>query len=361
MSIQQYLSTYRVERRQSVNIWWRVLYVFLAILAALIVTALLMKLAGAQVSDGLTALFNGGFGSFRALTETLVRSSPYILTGLAVAISFRGKVWNIGAEGQLIVGALGAYWASITFTSLPPALMIIVVLLFAVIGGMLCGFIPAYLRVKLKVDEIIVTLMMNYIVLYLLSFMVSGPWKDPDSGYQMSPFVIEAARLPILIEGTRLHIGFLVALIIAPIVYLIVFKTPFGYELRAIGLNRKASTFRGVNLSKITFVTMLISAGIAGLAGAGELLGLQHRLRMEMFRGDGYTGIIVAILAGLHPLGVIPVAIFFGGLSNGATRMQVLTGVPTALISAVEAIMMLFLLIAQVFSNYEIKRVRDGQ
>ena len=361
MSIQQYLSSFRIERRQSISVWWKATYFFLAIVSALIVTALLMLLAGANIWEGLAALFGGGFGSYRSLTEALVRATPLILTGLAVAISFRGKVWNIGAEGQLIVGALGAYWASITFSFLPPALLFVVVLLFAFIGGMICGFIPAYLRTKLKVDEIIVTIMMNYIILYLLSFLVSGPWKDPESGYQMSPFIPEAAQFPILLTDTRLHIGFLIAVIIAPIIFFLVYKTPFGYELRAIGLNRTASLFRGINISRVTFITMVLSAGIAGLAGAGELMGMQHRLRMEMFRGDGYTGIIVAILAGLHPLGVLPVAIFFGGLSNGATRMQVLTGVPTALISAVEAIMMLFLLIAQVFSNYEIKRVRDGK
>jgi len=361
MISRNFLQSIKFERKPYVKPLWKVLYFSLALVAALLVTVLLMKMAGADPVEGFMALISGGFGGGDELIETLVRSTPLILTSLAVAISFRGKVYNIGAEGQLLIGALAAYWASVNFSWLSTVILVPVTIIIAFLGGALCGFIPAFLRAKFQTDEIIVTIMLNYIVTYLLSILVSGPWQDPNSSYQMSPFVPEAAWFPLIIHDSRLHIGFLVALFVGGLLYVILTKTTFGYELRTIGANRTAAKFKGTNISRTIFLSLIFSAGIAGLAGAGELLGLQHRLRMDMFRGDGYTGIIVAILSGLNPLAVVPMSVFFGGLANGSTRMQIMTGVPTALIYAIEAIMMLFLLIAQVISNYEITRVRHDQ
>jgi ABC-type uncharacterized transport system permease subunit len=348
----------RIEKRTQVNPLVPAVSLVIALAAALAVSALLMLSAGANVGEAYLALFRGGFGSWNAFLETLVESTPMMLTGLAATLAFRAQIWNIGAEGQLATGAMFSLMAAMNLTFLPAPLLFIAILLAALLGGALCGWIPGYLKARLNTNEIIVTVMMNYIVRYGLSFMLAGPWKDPSSYYLQSSMIPEKAYFPVLVSGSRLHAGFVVALIVAVIFYLLLFRTSFGYEVRALGLNPVAAKFKGIPIGRIVIVVMTLSGGVAGLAGAGELVGVQHRLRLDIFAGYGFTGIIIAMLADLHPLGVIAAAIFFGGLINGSMGMQIATGVPVAIVYVIQAVVLLFLLAAQVISRYQVRRVK---
>jgi simple sugar transport system permease protein len=350
--------SFRIEKRTQVNPLVQVVSLVIALVAAMGVSSVLILSAGANVGEAFSALFSGGFGSWDAFLETLVKSTPMILTGLAATIAFRAQIWNIGAEGQLVTGAMFSFWAAMNLTYLPAPLLFVAILLAAFLGGALCGWIPGYLKARLNTNEIIVTVMMNYIVRYGLSFMLSGPWKDPSSYYLQSSMIPDQSLFPVLVTDSRLHAGFIVAVLIAIFFYILLFKTTFGYEVRALGLNPTAAKFKGIPISRIIIAVMVLSGGVAGLAGAGELVGLQHRLRLDISAGYGFTGIIIAMLANLHPIGVIFAAIFFGGLVNGSLRMQIVTGVPVAIVYVIQAVVLLFLLTAQVISNYQVRRVK---
>lgn len=348
------------EKRQRASNLWQALMKIMAIIIAMLITSALIASAGADIGEAFLALYAGAFGSWKAMIETLIKATPLILTGLAVSIAFRGKIWNIGAEGQLWAGAMAGYWVSANFTQLPPFMIFLSILAASFIAGAFWGFIPGILKAKLNVDEVIVTVMLNYIVHFILSYLLSDPWRDPDEFYYITSPVPEVSEYPLVLANTRLHAGFIVAIVVAFIVWWLMRKTRLGYEIRAIGLNPTASRFKSINVSRVIIITMLISGGIAGLAGAGEVVGLHHRLRMDISTGYGFTGIIVAMLGGMNPFGVTIAAIFFGALINGSNRMQIFTGVPIALVYAMQAIVLLCLLAVQVLSNYRIRRVTDA-
>lgn len=347
------------EKREDVSPVGRTIAIAIALIAAMLVSAILIELANASPMEAFINLIKGAFGNKRAVLETLVKATPLILTGLATVIAFRGKIWSIGQEGQFFLGAIGGYWAYRIFEGLPAiALVPIIILaggLTGAIGGMLAGLLKAYFNV----DIIISTVMGNYIIDYFLSFLLSGvgPWREAGSYYQQTAPITENAYYPLLSANARLHMGFLIAIACSMVVYLILNHTPFGYQLRAYGSNPRAAKFKGINVNKIIIVTMFISGGLAGLAGTGELFGVQYRLRPDLSPGYGYTGIIVAMVAGLNPIGVIPTAILFGALINGSAQMRIATGVPTALTSAIQAIVLLSLLSAQVLTRYRVRRV----
>ena len=351
---------WRLARRPVVGPRQQVQALALALVGAALVSALLLRVANADPVAGFVALYQGSFGSWPVAVESLVKAIPLILTGLGTTVAFRGRVWNIGQEGQLYAGAITAYWAYVTFPSLPRLPLILLILTFAMVGGALWGLVAGIIRVKAHVDEIITTIMLNYIVVYILSLLLSGVWRDPTSYYQQSPTVGASAQFPALIDGTRLHIGFAVGLIAAIAIYVLIEKTPLGYELRALGLNPTAAGFQGIHVARTILVLMLVSGSLAGLAGAGELFGNHYRLKAGISLGFGYMGIIIAMLAGLEPLAIVPAAIFFGGLVNGSYMLQIATGVPAALVSAIQAITLLFLLGGRAAVSYQIRIVRDG-
>ncbi len=353
------LRNYRIEKRSDIGVPAQVLSALVALAVALLVTAILVTVAGGDWKDAFVSLYGGAFGDKGAILESLVRSTPLILTGLAAAIAFRGKIWNIGAEGQFFAGAIGSYWAYLTFEGLPTVLLWMLIFVAGCITGGLFGLLAGVLKAYFNVDEIITTVMTNYIVTYMLALILSGPWKEPGSVYRHTPQVPDYIRLPILASGSRLNLGFLLALLAALLFYYIINKTPLGFEIRALGSNPVASKFKGISVSRTVIMTLLISGAVAGLSGAIELFGSQYRIRMDLSTGYGFTGIIVALLGGLNPLAIIPAGIFFGGLINGSIRMQIITKVPTALISAVQAIILLFLLASQAITRYRIRRIRD--
>lgn len=356
------IANIRIEKRLAISPVWQFFSVFVALGLSALACAVLLASAGAELTESFAALWGGAFGSWRMTIKTLVKGAPLILTALAVIVAFRARIWNIGAEGQLFAGAIAGYWAYTVFGTLPSYLLIPIVLISSFVGGALYGGLAGFLKARLSVNEVLSTVMLNYVIRYFLSYMlVEGSWRDPSSFYQQTPRVIDAAKLPILIEGTRLHAGFLIAIVAAIAVYIILFRTSFGYAVRAIGNNARAARFKGINVARTTVIVMCISGGLAGLAGAGELFGLQHRLKPDISVGFGFTGIIIAVVSSLNPFAAVVAAILFGGLVNGGIRLQVMTGVPSALVSAIEAIVLISFLVAAFLSRYEIKRATgDG-
>ena len=346
----------RFEKRLELSRSWQVLSTLLGLVVAFLVSAILIASAQADILVAFTSLFNGAFGNGRTVAETLVQATPLIFTGLAIVIAFRARIWNIGAEGQLFAGAAAATWVGQQGGDLPPVVLIVLIILAAMLGGAFWGAIPGFLKAKLGVDEILVTIMMNFIMLFLLAFLISGPWRDPSSFYQQTATISETAQLPVIYSQSRLHIGFVIALLAAGSVYLLLWKTPLGYEIRAMGINSTAARHKGVDIAKTIIIIMVFSGALAGLAGGIEVAGLHHRLRLDISTGFGFTGIIIALLGRLHPVGVIITAILFGALINGALAMQIDTGVPIAIVSAIQGIILLALLMAEVLSRYRIRR-----
>jgi len=352
----------KIESRLEPKLSWQIFSAVLALALSMIVCAIMLSAAGADVGKAFYQIYKGAFGGWNATVKTLVMSTPLILTGVAVTVAFQAKIWNIGAEGQLFAGAMMAYWASTFLSNSPTAVVIPIVIVAAFSGGALYGGLAGYLKARFAVNEVLSTVMLNYVIRYVLSFLLVGSsWRDPSSFYQQTPKVADAAHYPLLLAGSRLHLGFLIALLTALAVYFFITRTSLGYEVRAIGYNPTAARFKGISVGRTVVIVMLISGGIAGLAGAGEVFGLHFRLKPDISTGFGFTGIIIAMLAGLHPLGVIVAAVLFGGLVNGGIRMQIFAGVPTAMISAIEGIILLFFLTSAVLTRYEIKRVKpDG-
>lgn len=348
-----------IERRETESALIKILSIIFAIVAALLVSALLIRMWGANVGEAFTALYSGGFGSSKNLINTLIKATPLIFTGLAAAIAFRAEIWNIGAEGQYLAGAMGAYLAITLFQGLPRFLYILLIFLFAILAGGIVAGLSAFLKNRFNVDVIVSTVMMNYIIEFLLSLLLFTVWGDPSTFYPLSPFLPEESFFPMLVEKYRLHAGIIVAVVAAVLTYLMIEKTPQGYELRALGLNPIAAKFKGIDPKRTLLWVMVISGAVAALGGAIELTGLTHRLKPEISVGYGFTGIIVAMLADLNPLGILISGFLFGGLLNGSFTMQVQTGVPVSIAYAIQAIILMFVLSASVLTRYSIRRVNN--
>ena len=356
------IAGYRIERRLQVSRLWQFLSILIALALSIATCALLLISADADLGKAVSGMWSGAFGSWRALVGTLIKATPLILTGLAVVVAFRARIWNIGAEGQLFAGAIVGYWAYTMASGLPAPLLFVVVIAASFVGGGLYGGLAGFLKARLSVNEVLSTVMLNYVIRFFLSYMlVEGGWRDQSTFYQQSPQVIDAAKFPLLLDGMRLHAGFIIALVAVVVVYIVLFKTSFGYAIRAIGNNARAARFKGINIQRTTILVMCLSGGLAGLAGAGELFGLQFRLKPELSHGFGFTGIIIAVISGLNPIGVVITSVLFGGLMNGGLKLQILTGVPTALVSAIQGIVLIYFLVAACLTRYQLRKVStDG-
>jgi simple sugar transport system permease protein len=353
------IAKYQIEIRKDTGFLSQAIAILAALLAATGISALLILSSGADVGLALKSLYRGAFGDGAALLETLVQSTPLIFTGLAMMVAFRSRVWNIGAEGQFFAGAMAATWISLNLSSLPKPVLLTGVILGSMLAGALWASVPAVLKARFGASEIIVTVMMNYVIQYLLSYLLSSSWREPGSFFLQTARFAQVSYFPRFFSS-RLHLGFFLALFFAILMYVLLWKTPLGYEIRAIGNNPTASKYKGINLNRTMVLVMMLSGAIAGLAGGSELAGIQHRLRLDISTGYGYTGIIIALLGRLHPVGVILAAVFFGGLINGSTSMQITTGVPVALVYSVQGIVLVCLLTADVFSHYRLRRVKDA-
>ncbi len=352
----------KLEKKEESNLLMEIVSVVLALVGAFVVAGLLIKAAGADPIEGLTNLIIGGFGGKRQILETLLRGAPLLLTGLATVIAFKGEIWSIGQEGQLFAGAMLSYWLVSQVGDLSPGLYLLLVIVGGFIGGALLGWISGVMKAYFQVDIIISTVLLNYIInnVILMLLYDNKYWMDPASFYPRTPPVPDLAKYPILFEGYRIHLGVIVALLAAFAVYFILKKTALGYDIRALGANPVAARFRGIDVKKVLIITMVISGGLAGLAGAGEVFGVHHKLQMDISPGYGYTGIIVGMLAELNPLVTIVTAVFFGGLINGSVKLVTAIGIPTALIFAIQAIILIFMLAVRVLTRYRVRRMTDA-
>ena len=276
--------------------------------------------------------------------ESLVQSTPFIFAGLAVALGFRVGLFNIGVEGQLFIGAITGTLAGYAIHGLPAIIHVPLALLCGALGGAIWGFVPGFLKAKTGAHEVITTIMMNYIAFRFSDWVLKGPMADPTEYTPKSPWILESAQLPKLFDTPiRFHIGFFVALLMAVLVYLFLFKTKWGFELRMVGSNQNAARYAGIKITVSTVVAMVLSGALAGLAGANEVLGINHRLSPAFSSGYGFDSIALALLGKSHPFGVILSALLFGFLRNGARSMQLTVGVPIDIVSILQAVILAFI------------------
>ena len=348
----------RLERRTHRPLALVLLAPLVAIVAALAIAGILIAIAGAPVLDAYRLIITGAFGTRLGFTETLTRATPLMLTGLAAAVAFRARLWNIGAEGQFYLGAIAvAAVASTVFAGWPPYLLIPAALLTGAIAGMLMLLLPLGLRLRFGVDEVVTSLLLNFVAILFVSMMIEGPLKDPLAfGWPQSIPVGADAALPKLIERSRLHIGLVIAIVIAVLVYFLQSRTVFGLQSRAAGLSPTAAVFAGVPLAKTLIKVACLSGGLAGLAGAIEVLGVKGYVTTDLSPGYGYSGIIVAMLANLHPIGVIATALFTATMFVGADSMGRALGIPSYIADVTVALSLLTMLVCIFFTQYRVRR-----
>ncbi len=344
----------RLEARQKTPAWLNLTLPLVAIVVTLILCSSLILLAGAGVLDAYGVMFKASLGDSYAITETLVRAAPMIFTGLAVTLAFRAKFWNIGAEGQLLAGAMASCFVGAI--PMPGPLAMLLMAFAGAAAGAAVALIPALLRVRLKVDDVVSSLLLNSVVFYILMALIEGPWKDPFSGYPISPPIEDSANLPVLIEGTRLHLGVLVAVLAAPLVWFLISRTVLGFRIRVTGENPEAARYGGIDVQRVIVIAALLSGALAGLAGVGEVGGVHFQVMSDISPGYGYSGIVIAMLARLNPLGVVPVAIFLAAVMTGAEAMSRATGVPAFLSDVIQGTALLAMLVALLFTAYRIRR-----
>ncbi|MFT7059458.1 MAG: simple sugar transport system permease protein [Pseudorhodobacter sp.] len=329
----------------------------IALVTTVVIASLLAMLAGANPFSVLGLILQGAFGSKFAALETLNRATPLIFTGLAAAVAFRAKFWNIGAEAQLYAGALMTVLLGTGVLPWPSIALLPLIAISCVLAGAILLLVPALLKTRFGVDEVVTTLLFNFIFLLFISMLLEGPLKDPmGMGWPKSARLIPEARLPRLVEGLRLHWGFALAILSAICIWIIQTRTTLGYEMRAVGLNRNAAAFAGISVNTVLVKTALLSGGLAALAGFSEVAGLKGSLTLDLSPGFGYTGIIVAMLALLNPLGVIVAALFVAGIFVGADSMSRAADVPTYLADIMLATALLLMVLAIMLTRFRVVR-----
>ncbi|WP_163270968.1 ABC transporter permease [Chelativorans alearense] len=327
-----------------------------AVLATVVFASLLVLTAGASPFNVFALVAKGAAGSRFALFETLTRATPLIFTGLAVAVAFRARLWNIGAEGQLYVGAVVTVVLGTGALPLPAAILIPLVMLAVAAAGALLLLGPATLKTRFGVDEVVTTLLLNFIVILFVSMLLEGVLKDPMGlGWPQSERVVAEAQLPRLARGMRLHFGFVLALAAALATWVVMKKTAFGYEMRAVGHNAEAARFAGIPVNRVLMKTALLSGGLAALAGFSEVAGLKGNLTLDLSPGFGYSGIVVAMLAMLNPLGVVAAAIFVAGIFVGADAMSRTAAVPSYIADVLVATALLTMVTAIMLTRYRVR------
>ena len=337
----------------------------LATLAALLVGAVMLLLLKVNPIEAYSAMWEGAFGSKNALAETLVKATPLLLVGLGICISFRGDVINIGGEGQMIVGAIMGTLVGITLVDWSGWVVIPVALLVGFAGGAIWGGIPGILKAYFNVNEILSTVMMNAIAVQLMNFLLRGPMIDPSQAELASKIpqtarLSEAFRLPRWIP-TRLHLGALIAVALAVLVYFLLWRTSWGYRIRAVGQNPHASKYAGIKVKNYVVLALVLSGAFAGLAGAMQVYGVNFRMITDGsasgFTGSaGFNGIVAALFGQLHPIGTIPASILFGALLVGANKMQRVVQVPSALITALNGLVVVFVVSSEIWRRKRQKR-----
>lgn len=327
-----------------------------AVAAALLLATIPLAAAGAPVGRAFALMAAGAAGSTFALTETLTRATPLILTGLAAAIAFRARLFNVGAEGQLYAGALAAVAVGSGAVDAPPLVLVPLILLAAALAGAGLMLGPTLLKVRLGVDEVVTTLLLNFVALLFVQMMLEGPFKDPmGGGWPQSEPILDTGMLPPLVERMRLHAGFLIGLGLCVVLHVLVSRTVAGLKVRAVGDNPTAARYAGMSVTGVMIGVGLLSGALAGLAGASEVAGLKGYLTADLSRGFGYAGIVVAMIAGLQPLWVLPAAIFVAGVFVGADTMSRTLNVSNYIADLIVALSLLSVLVSSLFVRFRIR------
>lgn len=335
----------------------------IGIFLGLLTGAVLIALSGANPLEAYGAMLQGALGSPQSVANVLVRASPLLIAGAGVAIGIKAGLWNIGAEGYMYAGAIGAGAVGIALLPVPPIVHILLAITAAVVVGAIWGLIPAYLRAYRGVNEVVTTIMMNYVAIYFVSWMVHEPqpMAEPGSFFPMSKLMAPTAKLPFLMRGTSLHPGFIVGILACILLFLILRFTPFGFRTRMLGVNPDGSRYAGLNVERQMLLVLLVGAGMGGLAGAFEILGLKQRVFMDFVAGVGYEAVAVALLAGGNPLGVIAAALFFSGLKAGGATMSIQTGVGAPMTVVIEALCVIFVIAIGYGERKRLARVEEEE
>jgi simple sugar transport system permease protein len=348
----------------------------LSVFTAVLIGSVLILMVGLDPIRAYTGLVQGAFGTDAGVTRTLVKMTPLILSGLAVAFAFKGGLFNIGAQGQLVIGSCLAAWVGFGVSGLPAPIHITLCLLVGILGGALWGTIPGFLKARTGAHEVISTIMLNYIASNLLEWAVSParPTGPPgplafcrevgQCAEGKTPFILDSARLPILYQpgGTApdaLHIGLFIAIATAILVWLVLYRTTFGFEVRMVGLNPGAARYSGIKVPRMTVMTMAIAGGLAGLAGAIQTTGVFHNFQTNQSLTLGFDSIAVSLLAANNPIAIVPSALLFGALDAGSSQMQFLSRVPTEIIQVISALILMFVAADQIIRN--LYRIRGGK
>ncbi len=348
----------KITNREKITPAHQMMTLLFSIMAGLFAIGLIFLAFGVNPVFAMMKIFTGSFGSMYGIKETVTKAIPLILIGVGLAIAFRAKFWNIGAESQLLMGAIFGTWVGLNWGPHLPAPMIIPLMFLAgFIGGALWGLIPAFLKIRFSINEVISTLMMNYICAEFLTFLIVGPWKGKTKfGFPYTDDLPASAILGV-IPGSRIHyVTLIVALLVVFILGVIIYKTRFGYEVRVIGENPEAARYAGIDFFRTTLIIMAISGGVAGLAGVGEVAGIHHYLSYpaSISSGYGFTAIIVAWLAKLNPFFVIVAGIFFAGILVGGDAIQISLGLPAATVQIFNGTLLVFLIMGDYFLKHRI-------
>lgn len=345
----------RIEPRESDN-WLLVLGVpILSAIIALLLAAIPLSFAGANLIVAYVEMFRGVFGSVFAISEMLTRATPLIFTGLAAALAFRAKLWNIGAEGQLYLGAIAAVWIGTGVLDAPAVLLLPIIMIMGAAAGAVGMALPVMLKTRFGADEVVTTLLLNFIIIIFLQMLLEGVLKDPMGlGWPQSAPILDQGMLPQLIDRMRVHSGLLIALFAAGVAQFMLMKSVWGFRIRAVGENSHAARYAGIKVNRSLFVVAIISGGLAGLAGVSEVAGLRGYLTSDLSPGFGYTGIVVAMLAGLSPVGVVISACFIASIFVGADSMSRALGVSSYLADLIVSVSLLSVLVGGFFARFKI-------
>lgn len=342
-------------RENLVNITTQLLNYLIILIIALLIGAVVMYLSGRDPISAYLALWEGAFGNGYRFADTLDRSTIMILAGIAGSIAFRTNIINLGLEGQLYIGAFAAAWVGFTFTNLPSIVHIPLCIIAGILGGALWTLPVLYLKMRWKIPELVPTLMLNYIAIRITDYLIAFPFRDPTAPMAGSPLIAASAKLPKLIKGSTINIGFIIAIALIFLAYWFLFKTKIGYELRMVGLNQDFAAAAGLPVKRSIILAMTLSGGVIGLGGALMIMGFFGRFLGGFSSGYGWDGFMIATIAQNHPFAVFPTALFFGALANGALTMQSVTGVPQAVVAMVKGTLVLFVTV-KVF----VEKIRKG-
>ena len=346
--------------KKSLQVIKPVSFPIFSVLIALVISAIIITIMGYNAASAYRSLFNGAFGNLNAIAETLVQATPLIFTAMAYAVAYKCGIINLGAEGQLHIGAIFGAFMGARFGFLPGPIHILFIMICGIFGGAMWGLIAGALKMRFGASELITTIMLNFIALEFVSFSVTNhPFRDttPGAAPRMTR-IVEGTELPNLISGTRLHIGILIAILVLVIYYIFMWKTTKGYEMRVVGQNAPAGRYSGINIGRNSLLALVIGGGIAGLGGVVNLLGLQFFMTEGFSNNFGFSGVAVALVGGGHPIGIFLGGVFFGALNAGGIRMQVSAQVPAAATLMIQGLIILFVVSKELFSHLEITKNR---